>query len=72
MQTIALSVPDVEQAYREAVARGARGLREPWAESDEHGTVFFAEIAAYGDTVHRFVDRSQYRGAFRPGYEQRS
>jgi 4-hydroxyphenylpyruvate dioxygenase len=68
VKAIALSVPSAERAYREATARGARGLREPWAASDERGTVRLAEIAAYGETVHRFVERGEYAGAFLPGY----
>ena len=27
-----------------------------------------AEIATYGDTVHRFVERGGYDGSFLPGY----
>src|SRR3954470_5789224 len=38
VKVIALSVPDVEHAYREATARGARGVAEPHEISDEHGT----------------------------------
>ncbi len=68
VKVIALGVPDVEHAYRHAVERGATGLREPWEESDEHGVVRMADIATYGDTVHRFVDRSEYSGTFLPGY----
>src|SRR5918912_1430577 len=68
VKVIALSVPDAERAYREAVARGAEGLREPWEESDEGGTVRLATIATYGETLHTFVDRSAYTGAFLPGY----
>ncbi len=68
VKVIALSVPDVEHAYRHAAERGARGLREPWEERDEHGVVRLADIATYGDTVHRFVDRSEYRGTFLPGF----
>ena len=30
-----------------------------------------ASIATYGDTLHTFVDRSQYKGAFMPGYAPR-
>src|SRR5919205_2001719 len=71
VKVIALSVPDAEHAYREAVARGAEGVREPWEESDDHGTVRMATIATYGDTLHTFVDRSQYTGPFLPGYEAR-
>jgi len=68
VKVIALSVPDVADAYAEATARGAVGLAEPrWVE-DDHGRVQIADIATYGDTVHRFVDRSDYFGPFLPGY----
>ena len=69
VKVIALSVPDVDDAYREATARGAEGLAEPATLSDdEHGTVRVADIAAYGDTIHRFVDRGDYFGPFMPGF----
>jgi 4-hydroxyphenylpyruvate dioxygenase len=68
VRVIGLSVPDVDFAYSQATARGARGLVEPHAASDDYGDVRLAEIAAYGDTVHRFVERSGYGGAFLPGY----
>ena len=60
VKTVALSVPDAEEAYRVAVRRGARGLIEPHEESDEHGTVRLATIATYGETVHTFVQRDGY------------
>jgi 4-hydroxyphenylpyruvate dioxygenase len=71
VKVIALSVPDVDHAYAHATARGATGLRAAWEERDEHGVVRLAEIATYGETVHRFVDRSGYEGAFLPGYAER-
>src|SRR5688572_15677180 len=71
VKVIALSVPDVEHAYRTATERGARGLRGPWEESDEHGTLRLAVIATYGETLHLFVDRSDYAGPFRPMYTGR-
>src|SRR5918996_1355177 len=54
VKVIALSVPDVDHAYREATSRGATGVREPWAESDDHGTVRRAIIETYGETLHTF------------------
>jgi 4-hydroxyphenylpyruvate dioxygenase len=72
VKTIALSVPSVEDAYREATTRGATGVREPWEETDDHGTIRFATIATYGETLHTFVDRSDYSGPFRPGYAART
>jgi 4-hydroxyphenylpyruvate dioxygenase len=71
VKVIALSVPDVEHAYREATARGARGVREPWEESDDHGTIRLASIETYGETLHTFVDRSSYHGPFKPGFQAR-
>jgi 4-hydroxyphenylpyruvate dioxygenase len=69
---ISLEVPDVDQCIRQARAAGARVVTEPHDESDEHGTVRLATIAAYGDTVHTLVDRSRYDGVYLPGYVARS
>jgi 4-hydroxyphenylpyruvate dioxygenase len=68
---IALSVPDVDRAYAHAVARGAIGLAEPHDETDEHGRIRVAAIAAYGETRHTLVDRSRYSGPFAPGFVAR-
>lgn len=68
VRCVALRVPDAENAYRQAVQRGARGVMEPhWVEND-HGRVQLATIATYGDTVHTFVDREDYAGAHLPGF----
>jgi len=68
VRVIALSVPDAGYAYRTAVERGARGVREPYETRDDQGTVKLASIATYGDTLHTFVERAGYGGAFLPGY----
>ncbi|HUR84712.1 MAG TPA: 4-hydroxyphenylpyruvate dioxygenase [Solirubrobacteraceae bacterium] len=68
VKIVALSVPSADAAYREAVARGALGLTEPYELCDSGGVVRIADIAAYGDSVHRFVERRGYEGAFLPGY----
>jgi 4-hydroxyphenylpyruvate dioxygenase len=68
VKVIALSVPDADRAWREATARGAVSVAPPHDLADEDGRVRVATIETYGDTVHTFVDRSRYRGAFLPGY----
>ena len=68
VKVVALSVPSVDAAFRAAVAHGASSLVEPYELRDEHGVVRVAEIAAYGETVHRFVERADYAGAFLPGF----
>ncbi len=68
VRDIAMQVPNAGEAYRVAVERGARGVREPaWLE-DEFGRVEVASIATYGDVVHSFVARADYAGPFLPGY----
>src|SRR5579864_9241066 len=69
VRDIALTVPDATEAYRQAVQRGARGVVEPHWVEDEDGGVELAAIATYGDTVHTFVNRSEYGGAYLPGYK---
>jgi 4-hydroxyphenylpyruvate dioxygenase len=69
---IALSVPDAAAAYEHAVAHGARGVMTPRWEEDEDGRVQLSAIETYGDTLHLFVQRDDYRGAFLPGYERRA
>jgi 4-hydroxyphenylpyruvate dioxygenase len=68
VRDIALTVDDADSAYRETTQRGARGVREPFSVEDATGVVRMASIAAYGDTVHTFVERRNYKGAFLPGF----
>ncbi|HUB80253.1 MAG TPA: 4-hydroxyphenylpyruvate dioxygenase [Bryobacteraceae bacterium] len=65
---IALWVDDAESAWRETTSRGARSVREPETLRDDHGEARLASIAAYGDTVHTFVERRNYHGIFLPGF----
>ena len=65
---IALWVDDADAAYRETTQRGAKGMREPETLRDEHGEVRISAIATYGDTIHSFVERRNYRGTFLPGF----
>src|SRR5215831_14470581 len=66
---IALWVDDAASAWREATRRGARSVHEPETIRDANGEVRLASIAIYGDTIHTFVERGNYRGVFLPGYE---
>lgn len=69
---IALEVPDAAKAYSEATKRGAMGAIKPQAIEDEHGVYRTAGIRCYGETIIKFVDRSNYSGAFAPGYSRGS
>lgn len=71
VRDIAFVVDDVDEAHRAALARGASSLREPDDDIDVFGggVIRHAAIAAYGDTVHTFLDRSRYQGPFAPQFE---
>ncbi|MFM1652276.1 4-hydroxyphenylpyruvate dioxygenase [Brevibacillus sp. B_LB10_24] len=68
VKDIALTVEDCDQAFREAVSRGAVPVMEPTEFSDLDGTVKKATIRTYGDTVHSLIERKQYKGLFFPGF----
>ncbi|MGZ8528671.1 MAG: 4-hydroxyphenylpyruvate dioxygenase [Candidatus Limnocylindrales bacterium] len=66
---IAFAVADVEGAWRETTARGAVSALAPTDLDDgDDGVLRKASIRTYGETLHSFVDRSDYRGGFAPGY----
>ena len=65
---LALWVDDAYASYEKTIARGARSYQEPLTLTDEFGEVRTAGIYTYGETVHLFVERRNYRGAFMPGY----
>ena len=69
VRAIALWVDDAHSAWIETTSRGARSVQEPTEASDQNGRVVTASIAAYGDTLHTFVERKDYTGVFFPGYQ---
>lgn len=68
VKVLALWVDDATKAYEETVKRGAISVAKPRHISDEHGEVVTASIRTYGDTIHTFVERGNYKGPFLPGY----
>jgi 4-hydroxyphenylpyruvate dioxygenase len=68
VRVIALEVEDARQAWLETTSRGARSVAEPAETADEFGRVTTSSIAAYGDTIHTFVERGHYNGAFLPSF----
>jgi 4-hydroxyphenylpyruvate dioxygenase len=68
VKVLALLVDDAEKSYYETMSRGARSHTPPQTLSDEYGEVKTASIHTYGDTVHTFVERKNYKGPFMPGF----
>ncbi len=69
VKVTALWVDDATYAYEEAIKRGAESYMEPRVEKDEFGQVVRSGIHTYGEVVHIFVERKDYKGVFLPGYQ---
>jgi 4-hydroxyphenylpyruvate dioxygenase len=70
VKVIALWVDDARKSYEETIKRGAKSYLEPTVEKDEFGEIVKAGISTYGETVHVFIERKNYKGAFLPGFQK--
>lgn len=68
VKVIALWVDDARKSFEETTKRGAKAYLQPQTMSDGQGEVVISGIHTYGDTVHLFVERKNYKGVFLPGY----
>lgn len=69
VRDVAFAVEDAEAAYNAAVTNGAISIRAPERfKSEQDGEIVLASVQTYGDTVHTFVERRNYKGHFLPGF----
>ena len=71
VKVLALWVDDAEAAFNETVKRGAKPAQQPTTLTDQYGEAKVASIYTYGETLHTFVERKNYKGAFLPGFVER-
>jgi 4-hydroxyphenylpyruvate dioxygenase len=69
VRDIALRVHDARAAFDEATRRGGKAVQEPQEFEDGFGRFVRATIATYGDTVHSFIERDNYRSIL-PGFKR--
>jgi 4-hydroxyphenylpyruvate dioxygenase len=70
VKMLALRVQDATDAWTQTTQRGGKSFMEPVHLTDEDGEVVMSGIHTYGDTVHLFIERKNYSGAFLPGYKK--
>lgn len=70
VKILALKVDDATEAWRQTTSRGGKSYLEPYILRDEKGEVVVSGICTYGETVHLFVERKNYKGVFLPGYRK--
>ncbi|WP_335966267.1 4-hydroxyphenylpyruvate dioxygenase [Galbibacter sp. PAP.153] len=69
VKVVALWVDNAKQSYLETTKRGAKSYMEPKTIKDDQGEVVLSGIHTYGETIHIFVERSNYKGVFMPGFK---
>ena len=70
VKIVALWVDDAEKSWKETTSRGAKSYMQPKTIKDAEGTVVLSGIYTYGETIHIFVERSNYNGIFMPGFRK--
>ena len=69
VKAVALMVNDAADAFEQTVKRGAKPYMEPTTREDADGKIVMSGIHIYGDTVHLFIERKDYKGTFMPGFK---
>ncbi len=70
VKIIGLWVDDAYDAHHQTTSRGAETYMDPKTLEDEYGELKMSGIYTYGETVHMFIERKNYKGLFMPGYEK--
>ncbi len=67
---LALKVEDATDAWQQTTRRGGKSFMEPQTLTDDQGEVVMSGIHTYGETVHLFIERKNYKGTFMPGFRK--
>ncbi len=70
VKVLALKVDDAASAFEETIKRGGKPYMETTVLKDDDGEVVLSGIHTYGETVHLFVERKNYKGVFMPGFRK--
>ncbi len=71
VKVLALWVDDATKSFHETTIRGAVAAKKPEVLKDDFGEAVVSSIKTYGETIHTFVERKNYKGPFLPGYKPR-
>jgi 4-hydroxyphenylpyruvate dioxygenase len=69
VKAIGLTVEDAKLSYEGCIQKGAVSVQVPTTLEDEFGTIVTASISTYGDTIHTFVERKNYKGTYFPKFQ---
>ena len=70
VKVLALTVEDATSAWEETTKRGGKSFLKPTTLKDDDGELVMSGIHTYGEVVHLFIERQNYRGPFMPGFRK--
>ena len=70
VKVLALRVDNAKSAWEETTKRGGKSYLKPTTLKDNDGEVVMSGIHTYGEVVHLFIERKNYRGVFMPGFRK--
>ena len=70
VKVLALMVNDATDAWEQTTKRGGKSCLNPKKLADDNGEVVMSGIHTYGETIHLFIERKNYNGAFMPGFRK--
>jgi len=70
VKIIALWVDDAYEAHEQTTSRGGKNYMSPRTLRDQDGEIRMSGIYTYGETIHLFIERKDYKGLFMPGYSK--
>ena len=70
VKVLALKVDDASSAWQETTKRGGKSYLAPTILKDESGEMVMSGIHTYGETIHLFIERKNYKGIFMPGFRK--
>jgi 4-hydroxyphenylpyruvate dioxygenase len=72
VRDVAFEVDDATKSFNETIKRGAIPVLEPTVFKDEYGEIIKSSIKTFGDTIHSFIERRNYKGKLFPGFADAS
>ncbi len=69
LRGVTMEVDDLSKLYKRALLKNATIVEEPHEIEDEDGKIKKMSILMFGDIVHTFIEKNEYKGKLLPGYK---
>lgn len=68
LKSVTIEVDNINSLYKKSLEVNAKIVEKPFITEDDYGKVEQMSILMFGNILYRFVDKTNYKGIFLPGY----